>query len=359
MADQEKTEPATPAKREKARREGQFARGKDAGATVGSLAALLVMAAMAPWLTAELRSIARECFGEPSRLIGGRPQDLAMRIASVVLAIALPALIASAVGGVAIGVAQAGFKPNMELLSPKWSRLEPTSKLKQLFSPPAAFMNILVQLGRVVGVAAVVFISARAAFPDLSKLSRMSLATGVQQLAETVFMVAIWASLALALMAAVDYAINWFRHEKQIMMTRQEVKDELHQQEGNPHVRQRVKQRAREIARRSLAERVSSADVILANPTHVSVALRYRPTEGAPVVAAKGYDEIALMIRQLAKEDGIPIVTNVPLARALADRVREGRVIPADLYAAVAEVLAFVMRIRGRAALDIESENRL
>jgi flagellar biosynthesis protein FlhB len=159
---------------------------------------------------------------------------------------------------------------------------------------------------------------------------------------------ALWTSAALAAMVALDYAYNRFKFEKSIMMSQQEIKDEHKQQEGDPRIKARMRAKAREMAKRSMLQAVSQADFVIANPTHVSVAIRYRPEEGAPIVATKGYDEVALHIRALAKQHNVPIVENIPLARALAKRVKIGRTIPVDLYAAVAEVLAFVYRLKNR-----------
>jgi flagellar biosynthesis protein FlhB len=148
----------------------------------------------------------------------------------------------------------------------------------------------------------------------------------------------------LGLIAAIDYGWSWWQHEQSIKMSRQELKDEHQQQEGSPQIRQWQRARAREMMKRGLRKGVKEATVIVANPTHV--ALRYEQHEGAPTVTTKGYDEIALQIKKLAKEEGIPIIENRPLARALAERVRVGRVIPADLYVAVAELLAMVYRLK-------------
>jgi len=129
-------------------------------------------------------------------------------------------------------------------------------------------------------------------------------------------------------------------------MSRQELKDELKQQEGDPKIKARIRARARELAKRGISKEVKRSDVIIANPTHISVALRYRSTEGAPVVMAKGYDEVALFMRKIADENGIAIVENRPLARALAEKTRVGKTIPIELYQAVAQVLAFVYRLK-------------
>jgi flagellar biosynthetic protein FlhB len=141
-------------------------------------------------------------------------------------------------------------------------------------------------------------------------------------------------------------------------MSRQELKDEMKQQEGDQRIKQRQRARAREAARRGIRRAVESADFVIANPTHISVAIRYRVNEGAPVVTAKGYDEVALYIRKLAKDHDIPVIENRPLARALAKRVKPGRPVPVDLYAAVAEILAFVYRLKKRSITSLTGKPR-
>jgi flagellar biosynthetic protein FlhB len=197
-------------------------------------------------------------------------------------------------------------------------------------------------------VAAVAYYTLRAEFPMLTRLARAGLPGATVEISGAVFRLAVSASLALLCIAALDYAQSWFKHEKQIRMSRQELKDEVKQQEGDPAIRARQRARAREMAKRGLAKQVKGSDVIIANPTHISIALRYKSEEGAPVVAAKGVDDEALFMRTLAKEATIPIVVNVTIARALNDRVRAGRTITVDLYTAVAEVLAVVYRLNSR-----------
>jgi flagellar biosynthetic protein FlhB len=185
-------------------------------------------------------------------------------------------------------------------------------------------------------------------FTVLTGLARSPLPAATEQLVAAVFRLAVWASLALVGIAAIDYLKSYVQHEKQIKMSRQELKDEMKQHEGDPAVRAKQRARARELAKRGLMKEIQSATVVVANPTHISIALRYSAQEGAPVVCAKGVDEVAMFIRELAKEHDVPVVRNVPLARALNDRVRVGKSIPVDLYTAVAEVLAYVYRMKGQ-----------
>lgn len=346
--DQEKTEEATPERRKKAREEGQFARGKDAGNTLGSLCVLLVLVAFSDHASQLIADFSWQCFHEPYFLINGDFTALVRLTGIVLAALILPFAFSAALGAFAAGVAEAGYQPRLELAGVKWNRLAPLGKLKQMFSPKDAAINISLQLARVVGVGIVAYMVVKKAFPILVQLSRTQFERGVAEIAEALLLLALWTSGALVILVVLDYLHNRHKHEKSIMMSQQDLKDEHKQQEGDPRVRARQRAKAREIAKRSVAQAIQDSDFIIANPTHVSVAIRYRPEEGAPIVATKGYDDIALYIRELAKQHRIPIVENIPLARALASRVRVGRQIPVDLYAAVAEVLAFVYRLRNR-----------
>lgn len=346
--DQEKTEEATPERRKKARDEGQFPRGKDAGNTAGSLVVLLTLMGMATTLKDTLSTFAWRCFHEPDHLVRGDFANLISLVATVLVITILPFAVAASVGALASGLAEAGYHPKFDLIGPKWERLDPIKKLQQMFSPQQAFVNIALQFGRVIAVAAVAYLTVESGLPRLLRLSRASLDGGVAEVARQVLRLCLWASLALVVLVVLDYLYNRYKHEKQIMMSRQDLKDEFKQQEGDPRVRARQRARAREIAKLSVAQAVAEAAFVVANPTHVSVAVRYKPEEGAPILAAKGYDEAALHIRALAKQHNVPIIQNIALARGLAQRVRVGRPIPVDLYAAVAEVLAFVYRMKNR-----------
>jgi len=267
-------------------------------------------------------------------------------VAGVLTLIVFPVAAAASLGALAIGVAEAGYHPNFDLVAPKWDRLDPLPKLKQMFMLQETGVDVILQLAKVGLVGFVAYSSATDAFPRLMSLSRVELERGAFEVLLVVFELALWSSLALAGLALLDYIKSYRKHEQSIRMSRQELKDEMKQQEGDHRIRQRQRARAREAAKRGIVKAIASSDFVIANPTHISVAVRYRVDEGAPVVTAKGYDEVALYIRKLAKEKNIPIIENRPLARALAKRVKAGRAVPVDLYAAVAEILAFVYRLK-------------
>jgi flagellar biosynthesis protein FlhB len=346
--DTERTEEASPERRKRARDEGQFPRSKDAGPVAGTIAALGVIGATAGDLLGTLRAFCLRCFDDPLSLVRGDIGLLAEQAGLVLVSSSVPVALAAAIAGTAVGFLEAGFHPNFDLLEVKLERLNPLGKLGQMFSPKSGSMSVVMSLLRVVVVAVVAESVMEKAFPKLVRLSRAPLGAAVWEAAQVVMSVALWSTLALGLIAALDYGWSWWQHEQSIKMSRQELKDEHKQQEGSPQIRARQRARAREMLKRGLRKGVKEATVIVANPTHVAVALRYKQHEGAPTVTTKGYDEIALQIKKLAKEEGIPIIENRPLARALAERVRVGRVIPADLYVAVAELLAMVYRLKNR-----------
>jgi flagellar biosynthetic protein FlhB len=315
---------------------------------VAGLAALGVLAGLSSTLLDEVRALAMRCFRSPIEVAHGNAQAPFQHAAGVLALCALPVALATAVAAAATGFAEAGFRPRLELAMPTWSRLDPRTKLQTMFAPGQFLSELGLALGRVAVVGYVVFAAVSADFGTLSRFASASLPAAGRETLEIVGRIALRATLALAGLGVADYLLSRLRIEKQLMMSRQEIKDEHKQNEGDPKIKARMRARARDRIKRALAKQVKQADVIVTNPTHVSVALRYRPKEGAPVVTAKGYDEVAMHIRAIARENGIHILQSPPLARALAARVRVGRTIPVDLYAAVAEILAYVYKLRNR-----------
>jgi flagellar biosynthetic protein FlhB len=346
--DTEKTEEATPERRRKAREEGQFPRAKDTGAVASTLAVLLVLSAFGASFGHTFIDFLRECLYSSEGLTEANLKATAQRLGITLAWITLPITLAAAIAGFAAGVLEAGFEPRFELVAPKWSRISPGGKLMQMFALKDSVVSLLLTLARVGAVAAVTWIILRQNFDDLVKLARAPVEASLMELFRISMRLATWATLTLLVLAAIDYFSAWFRHERGLRMSRQEVKDEIQQQEGDPRIKARQRARARELATRGVAKRVKESDVIVTNPTHIAVALRYKAAEGAPVINAKGYDEVAQYIKRLAKENHITVVENKPLARALAANGKVGKAIPLELYAAVAEVLAFVYRARER-----------
>ncbi len=341
---------ATPNRREKFLKEGRFPKARDAGGVAATAATLGVLYSMGGSLVDQSRHLFGASLGDLGAL--GRGEGaLALRAAvapwvGVVLPIALGAALAAA----AAGLAQAGVSFRPEHIGFKVERLDPLGRIKQLLSPKQMMTEGPLSLVRVAVVGYVAYAALVAEAPALEQLGGLHAAAGLALAAGAVISVATKAASALGGLALVDYAISKFKLEREMKMTLQELKEETRSEEGDQKVKGRIRARARALARKRMMNDVKKADVVVVNPTHVSVALRYSAGDAAPVVLAKGVDEVALAIRTEARKRGIPIVESRALARALEADVKVGHPVPSAHYAAVAQVLAFVFRLKGRRA---------
>ena len=344
--DSDKTEKPTPQKRRKAREEGQFARSRHAGAVASTVGVVLLLGFAGSAMYEQLESFAAWCFGHTVEVI--ESGQAYRRSTMLLLLLGAPPALAAAVFSSVIGFAQAGWHPKADLLRPKLERINPLPKLKSMVSGGEGPIEMLMSIARLVAVGVVAYATLRDAFPIVSQLAASGLDQAVSELMATASTLTLRATVALAVLAVLDYAQNRWRTERQLRMSRNELKQEMKQNEGDPMVKGRLRQRMREMSKHAVVAQVGASDVLVTNPTHVAVALRYRQDQPAPVVMARGYDEVALFMRQVAREAGVPIVENRLLARALAARAKPGQYVPADLYEAVAEVLAYVYRLRRR-----------
>jgi flagellar biosynthetic protein FlhB len=282
-------------------------------------------------------------------LVARPDSDAALRLLGTGLSGGLLAIAPLALGMVAIGLlgnfAQTGFAFSGKALRPKFDRVNPAKGLKRLVSPHSAWEALKAALKLAVLTAV--------AWPGVAHLGT-ALAGGGRVASGQVLGVTAAATLNLVrstalaglALAALDYGFQRRRVRKGLMMTRQEVKDEYRQSEGDPHTRSRIRQRQVEMSRNRMMAAVAVSSVVVVNPTHIAVALEYRPELGAPRVVAKGQGHIAARIREEAEKHGVPIVRDVPLARTLHAACKLGQAIPADLYEAVARLLAFVFNLK-------------
>lgn len=345
---QEKTEEATPRKREEAREKGQVPKSQDLNAAILLLGSALVINAMGPALGATLLST----FQYGIMVAGAGPLDSNAAVGLVrgmgwkVLAMLLTFTAALGAISLAISAVQARGTLSTQSISPDFSRMSPSAGLKRMVGVQP-WVELLKSILKLVIVAVAVNASLRAAWDDalmLSLTSPFGMLGLVRQYTVKLLMTAGFAYLALA---ALDYFYQIWEHEKGLRMTKEEVKQEHKQNEGDPLIKARLRSMGRSLARRQMFKDVPQADVVITNPTHIAVALKYDPTKSdAPVVLAMGQRKIAQRIKALAAEAGVPMVENRPLARALLGSARVGQAIPTDLYIAVAEVLAFVIRER-------------
>lgn len=242
---------------------------------------------------------------------------------------------------------QTGFLIKLSNAAPKGSRLAPLKRLGEIFSPKQGSIKVLLTLLKLGLSALAVTLTLAAAMPQLTTLSLSSFATTTTALTDVLIQLLVVTVALLAVVAAIDYIVQRRRIAAEMRMTPQELKKEMEDEEGRPEIKMKRRQRHRELSMNRILKEVPKADVILTNPTHVAVALRYRAGQDkAPIVVAKGAEELAALIRKIARQHGVPIIEHRGLARALYTAVKVGRPIPGDHFMAVAEVLARVYRAK-------------
>jgi flagellar biosynthetic protein FlhB len=340
-----RTEDPTPKRRSKARDEGQVARSAEVNSAVVLIATVAVLMITGGRLLTKLEAVMSgglaRAFDPTST---GTSAGWAMRSFAGAVA---PVLLVALAAGVAANVAQVRLRFSTKLLRPKFSKLNPLQGIKRLFSPQS-FVELLKSLAKTTIVGGIAYMTVGTQLTELGALVGAPPSAIVAQIGSLVSSVAIRVAAAMAVLAALDYAWQRRKHEKSLKMTKDEVKQEARQTDVSPEIKGAIRRRQVEQARRRMLADVPTADVVIVNPTHFAVALRYDGTTPAPEVVAKGMDLVAAAIRRTAEEAGVPIVSQPPLARALYREVDLGRQIPEGLFASVAEVLAFVYRTAGR-----------
>jgi flagellar biosynthesis protein FlhB len=349
MAKPEQTEKATPKRRQEARQRGQVPRSQELAGSVIFLTSVFVIHAlqnvtlgrMQAAVSAALSHIADH--GDPTVrsvwiLFAQAGAGIGMGVV-IVFAVAM-------IAGILANVLQFGFVFTLKPLTPNIAKLNPMSGFTRLFSKHTA-VSFAKQLLKLAAVGVVLYTTISNNLQLFVDAGQSTPATMVSMTAELIYQIAWRFGLLLVIVGLLDYAYERWQLEENLKMTKQEVKDEWRQSEGNPEAKAALKRRQREFARRRMMAAVPRATVVVTNPTHFAIALEWdEVTMEAPVVIAKGADLLARRIREIAREHGIPIMENPPLARTLYDRVDLDQPIPPNLYAAVAQVIAFVYRLK-------------
>jgi flagellar biosynthetic protein FlhB len=347
----EKTEKATPKRRAEARRKGQVARSMDLSGAFVLLAALLALSAFAPRLVETLQRSMRACLAMISSPDVVSDRGLGPIVAEQAQAAGLaaaPVMLVCLVAGVLASAGQiGGIRVTPQALTPDFKRLNPLPGFKQIFGPNAAFeaAKSIVKVLVVGGVAALAVLPR---LDEYGSMVGMPPAELLATLGRTILAIAQRAAIAYLLIGVVDFIYQRYRHEKSLKMDKQEVKDEAKNTDLPPEVKSAIRRRQMQAARARMMAAVPTADVVVTNPTHYAVALRYEAARDAPEVVAKGQDLVAKAIRELAAEHGVPVISDPPLARSLHASVEVGQLIPEELYQAVAQLLAFVYRTARR-----------
>lgn len=347
----DKTEPATPRRRQEARSKGQVARSQDLPAAVLLLVGLCTLYLLGPRIGQSLILVLRTALGSeaPARLddlwllAGAIAQEMAWRLLPLLLIL---------FGVVAVTqFVQVGPLLTLHPLQPSLSKINPLSGMQRLFSM-RSMMHAVISVLKLLVVLLVAAVSVRGQWPAIVYAFTLDHAAVLQAGAATVFSLGVRMAAALVILALMDWVWQRYRHERDLRMTKEEVKDELRSMEGDPKLKARRRQVQFQLAMQRLKKEVPRADVVVTNPTHLAVAIRYDvESMPAPRVVAKGQDYLAMRIRQIAADHGIPIVERKPLARALYDTVEVGQYIPEKFYRAIAEILAYIYELTGRSPI--------
>ena len=347
---EDKTEEPSAQRLEDFRKEGQVAQSKELTSLFVLLACMATMYGLGPSLTSDFMNFMRRLFVESS------VKEFTQERAGVLLwmclmaagKVVMPIAIAGFAAGVIGSVIQFGFLFTWAPLEPQLSRINPISGFQRIASL-SSLMEGLKSLLKLIAVIGVTYMLLQSELLGSSSMIDMDSNQFVAYMSSAAFRLVGGVCIGLFVVAALDFAYQKFRYNKSLMMTKQEVKQEHKQREGDPLLKARVRSIQREMARKRMMQEVPKADVVVTNPTHFAVALRYDGEKmAAPRVVAKGADLMAQRIKEVARKNGVPLVENVPLARALHKSVKVGGVVPRALYQAVAEVLAYVYRLKGK-----------
>lgn len=352
MAGEEKTEKATPKKRKDAReKEGNVLQSKEISTVVTILGIFLALSALIQFMYQMLCNCLRDWITKMAAPYPSSMEDFtenAVDIAVNCVLIVGPIVLIAALLGILPVIVQTRGLFTMKPLKPKFSKLNPLTGIKRLFSIQS-LVGILKGIIEIVIIVIVVYFQIMGMMNDIKKLPDMEVIQGAVFTASSIYSIIITICIILVFVAAADFLFQWWQFEKKLKMSKQEVKDEWKQVEGDPQIKSKIKQKQREIAQNRMMQEVPEADVVVRNPTHYAVALKYNPekTLSAPQVIAKGKDILALKIIEIAEENKVYVTEDRPLARMLYETVDIGKEIPPELFAAVSAILLDMYEAKG------------
>jgi flagellar biosynthetic protein FlhB len=349
--DQEKTEAPTPRRREEERRDGNVAKSQDLNAACLLLAGMILLNYFGGRLMTGIKHVVEVMLAGQLNTHPVRATEMDNLFAFggyMTLSSMAPFVTGLFIIALLVGIGQVGFLLSGKAVTPQFSRINPISGVKNLVGM-RGFVRLLMSLAKVAVIAGVAFYIIAADLPMILSLIEMDVRPAMIGAWHLLFWLGVKLALLLFVLAVLDYAYQRWQREQDMKMTKEQIKQEMKQMDGDPLVKQRRTRVARQLAMQRLGQAVPQADVIVTNPTHYAIALKYdSETMVAPKVIAKGADFMALRIRQLAMINEVPLVERKSLARALYSSVDVGQEIPPQHFAAVAEILAYVYRLSGR-----------
>lgn len=346
----EKTEKATPKKRQDSRKKGQVAKSQDVNTAIVLLSVFLILLFGGSYFLDSLLSVFRHTYQEyiGMDLTENNIQMIFLDILQELVFVLAPIMAVAMIAGVVANYMQFGFLFSTETIQPKLEKLDPIKGFKRIFSL-RAIVELLKSILKISLVGVVTFSVLWSRKDEILILAQKSVGAGLVTIANLTVQMGLIACAMLIFLAALDYLYQKYDFEKNIRMSKQDIKDEYKNMEGDPLIKSKIKQRQREMAMRRMMQEVPNADVVITNPTHYAVALKYDENKlDAPFVVAKGVDYVAQKIKYIAKENDIIQVENRPLARALYSQAEIGDAIPEEFFKAVAEILAYVYRTKNK-----------
>ena len=352
----EKTEEPTGKKLDDARKKGQVAKSREISMAVELLAFFILLRVYVDTIGLRFENFFGTVYQQiPStiKMVDGQvPKSALHAVVSNMLVqtltIMMPFLIAGVVIALICNILQVGFKVTTEPLRPNFGKMNPLQGIQKLFSMQSLF-ELLKSVAKIVLISYVVYSYFKSEKSSIYLLYDMSLRQGIALMGNLTINMGIRVAAVYMIIALADFIYQKRKFHTDMMMTKQEVKDEMKESEGDPQIKSKQRQRMREASQRRMMQELPKADVVITNPTHYAVAIQYDQEKyNAPIVLAKGADYLAKKIKEIAKENDVEIVENKPLARMLYANVEIGAVIPPELYKAVAEVLAFVYHLKGK-----------
>ena len=348
MADSNKSEKPTQRRRQKARDKGQVARARDLSGVLAITAAAAMIGWQASHMAQAWRMLLQTCLSMPvTEVLEPRSSVLFWSFWQIIRWVAPIMLGAWTIAAVA-GSMQGGFVFAPEALAPNLERLSPANKMRQMFSI-ASLGGLFKSLPPLICVLYITYGTFQRHLGEVVRASNLGMGAHSQLTLSLLFEVG-WKSLMVLIgFGAIDYLITWRKQESDLKMSREELREEMKETDGNPAIKSRIRRMQRQVRKRQMLQDTKTATVVVVNPTHFAVALKYDPAMAAPIVVAKGRDLFAQEIKDTARWSDVPIMENPPLAQALYRLVPVGGQIPAKLYTAVAEILAFVYRAQAEA----------
>jgi flagellar biosynthesis protein FliR/FlhB len=348
FASEEKTEEATPKKKSDARKKGQVAKSKEISLAATLLASTLIIITLGGFIGNNLRLTVIHFLGNINNynLDHNSVSSLAITVVWRLALLILPVVIPIMIMGVLANYVQTGFILSGDTIKPKLSKLNPLSGFKRIFSS-RTIVELLKDLIIVTVVGFIGYNFVKENYAYILNISGTRIVDIPKMFSKLVIEIFFKVTLIMLVLAIADYVYQRYMHNKDLKMTKHEIKEEYKQSEGDPQIKSKIKQKQREMATRRMMQQIPDATVVVTNPTHIAVALKYQEgVSEAPVVVAKGSDYLAIKIKEIAKEHDIPILENKPLARMIYEEVEVDRAIPFTMYQAVAEILAIVYKMK-------------